>query len=222
MGAKLRTARPLLPRKSILIGVLVAAAILAGLSQAPSVTASGYWQSCYPPKVFLHASLRVHEVHCGKARRVIEGFMRKAQEQGPDVFVRGFHCVAVRESVSCRRGGQRIKLHGVAGRALIGLPDASKSQISCPQASALERPSQPRGAIPAAKEALGSKGRVLEVKRGPRSTYAAVAKRECGSEVLRDSIYVVVHPVGMTCSACNLHAYVVKFRDGPWKVWTAY
>jgi hypothetical protein len=35
-------------------------------------------------------------------------------------------------------------------------------------------------------------------------------------------VYVVVHPIGMTCAACDLHAYVVKLRDGPWKVWTAY
>lgn len=96
------------------------------------------------------------------------------------------------------------------------------SASSCPEASALLRPEHLRGAIPAAKEALGSPGRVLEVKRGPRSTYAAPAKRLCGVAVLRDSVYVVVHPIGMTCSACNLHAYVVKYDEGPWKVWTAY
>ena len=66
------------------------------------------------------------------------------------------------------------------------------------------------------------RGRVLEVKRGPRSDYAAIVKRDCGVEVLRKSIYVVVHPVGYTCSACNLHAYVVKYREGPWEVFTAY
>lgn len=63
---------------------------------------------------------------------------------------------------------------------------------------------------------------MLEVRRGPGSTYAAAVKRECGVEILRDSVYVVVHPVGMICAACDLHAYVVKLREGPWKVWTAY
>ena len=93
---------------------------------------------------------------------------------------------------------------------------------SCPATAALERPVNPRGAIPTAKAALGSKGRVLEVRRGPGSTYAGPATRACGVRVLRDSVYVVVHPIGITCSACNLHAYVVKFRAGGWKVWTAY
>jgi hypothetical protein len=99
---------------------------------------------------------------------------------------------------------------------------AAARQDPCPSASGLERPANIRGAIPAAKDALGSKGRVLEVKRGPGSTYAAAVKRACGVEILRNSVYVVVHPVGAVCSACNLHAYVVKFREGPWKVWTAY
>ena len=91
---------------------------------------------------------------------------------------------------------------------------AVAGQASCPDPSALEKPLNPRSAIPAAKEALGTRGRVLEVGRGPGSTYAATVKRDCGVEVLRDSAYVVVHPIGITCSACNLHAYVVKFREG--------
>lgn len=108
----------------------------------------------------------------------------------------------------------------VSSHAAPALARASSSL--CPEVSALHRPGHPRGAIPAAKAALGGRGRVLEVRRGPGSTYAAAAKRECGAEVLRDSVYVVVHPVGMTCAACDLHAYVVKPREGPWKVWTAY
>ena len=95
-------------------------------------------------------------------------------------------------------------------------------QESCPDILALEYPANPRGAIPAVKEALATRGRVLEVRRGPGSTYSASAKRACGIRILRDSVYVVVHPIGITCSACNLHAYVVKFREGGWKVWTAY
>jgi hypothetical protein len=99
---------------------------------------------------------------------------------------------------------------------------ARVGQKSCPHASALEYPTRPRGAIPAAKSALGSTGRVLQVRSGPGSTYAAAAKRLCGARVLRDSVYVIVHPTGITCSACDLHAYVVKFREGEWRVWTAY
>jgi hypothetical protein len=82
---------------------------------APPAPAASYWQPCYPPSVFIRASLRAHDVHCGKARRVIEGFMREAQAEGPDLFIGGFHCVAVAERVSCSRGDQHIKLHGVAG-----------------------------------------------------------------------------------------------------------
>ncbi|MBS1888945.1 MAG: hypothetical protein JSU06_17345 [Actinobacteria bacterium] len=98
----------------------------------------------------------------------------------------------------------------------------ASAATTCPSVSALERPVNPRGAIPTAKAALGSPGRVLEVTRGPGSTYAGPVRRSCGAAVLRDSIYVVVHPLGQTCSACNLHAYVIKFRHGAWKVWTAY
>lgn len=77
-----------------------------------------------------------------------------------------------------------------------------------PDQGKVANPANPRGAIPVAREALGA--------------YATSAKRSCGVEVLHDSVYVVVHPIGMTCSACNIHAYVVKFREGGWKVWTAY
>jgi hypothetical protein len=106
----------------------------------------------------------------------------------------------------------------------LGVVTGAHAAVSgeCPDPSELIRPANPRGAIPTAKEALGMKGRVLEVKRGPRSTYAATVKRDCGVQVLRKSIYVVVHPVGYHCSACNLHAYLVKYRRGPWEVFAAY
>jgi hypothetical protein len=47
-----------------------------------------------------------------KARRRVKGFLRKAQEQGPDVVIRGFHCVAIQAGVACRRGSKRIHFHG--------------------------------------------------------------------------------------------------------------
>jgi hypothetical protein len=107
--------------------------------------------------------------------------------------------------------------------AVVGNPARSHATgAPCPDASAIERPPYPRGAVPAAKAALGGPGRVTEVRRGPGSTYAASAKRVCGATVLRDSVYVVVHPVGQTCAACDLHSYVVRFKSGGWKVWIAY
>ena len=114
-------------------------------------------------------------------------------------------------------------LGSICALLLVG-PPASSSAVAepCPDPEALVRPANPRGAIPAAKDALGLPGRVLEVKRGPRSTYASIVKRDCGVEVLRKSIYVVVHPIGYRCSACNLHAYVVKYREGPWEVFRGY
>jgi len=107
--------------------------------------------------------------------------------------------------------------------AFLGRPTRSHAAgVSCPEASAIERPPHPRGAVPAAKAVLGGPGRVTEVTRGPGSTYAGSARRACGATVLRDSVYVVVHPVGKTCAACDLHSYVVKFKSGEWKVWIAY
>jgi hypothetical protein len=208
----------------------VIAATALVLAFAASMVASttpadaAYWHSCSRPRSLPIGSLQAHDVHCGKARRIINGFYRKAQSEGPDVFVAGFHCLAVVGGTSCRRGSQRVRLTGSTERLPVSRDPmlATSSAVSCPAAATLERPVNTRGAIPAAKAALGSAGRVLEVKRGPGSTYAAAAKQACGVEVLRDSIYVVVHPVGRTCSACNLHAYVVKLREEAWKVWIAF
>ena len=93
---------------------------------------------------------------------------------------------------------------------------------SCPEPSKLVWIKKPRGAIPAAKKALGAPGRVLEVRRGKRSPYAPPARRECGGAVVGKSVYVVLHPIGQRCSACNLHAFVVRYRSGRWRVWTGY
>lgn len=121
-------------------------------------------------------------------------------------------------------GGCLVILLGLSMiAALLESPTRSHAAtVSCPEASAIERPSNLRGAIPTAKAALGGPGRVTEVAPGPGSTYAASARRACGTIVLRDSVYVVVHPVGQTCAACDLHSYVVRFRSGEWKVWIAY
>jgi hypothetical protein len=201
--------------------LLVAAMIVAVAGSPSAASGAGYWHTCRPPSSLPIGTLRAHRVACAKGRRIITGFYAKAQAEGPDVVVDGFHCIGVVGGASCRHGAQRVRLEGSSERVELPSLAAARTE-SCPDAAALERPADPHGAIPSAKAALGAKGRVLEVRRGPGSTYAASAKRACGAEVLRDSAYVVVHPRGVTCSACNLHAYVVKFREGDWKVWTAY
>jgi hypothetical protein len=105
-----------------------------------------------------------------------------------------------------------------------GAPSLTRlAQSSCPNVAALVRPANPRGAIQAAKAAsYGHSGRVLGVKRGPRSVYAPSARRLCGQAVLQKSVYVEVHPAGMVCAACNFHGFLVKYRRGPWKVWTTF
>jgi hypothetical protein len=205
------------------LGVLlaVAAMVVVISGAAPASGAAGYWHTCRPPSSLAIGTLQAHRVACAKTRRIIAGFYAKAQAEGPDVIVDGFHCAGIVGGASCRHGAQRLRLENSSERIELRSRAAARAG-SCRDAAVLERPADPHGAIPTAKAALGAKGRVLEVRRGPGSTYAASAKRACGVEVLRDSVYVVVHPIGITCAACNLHAYVVKFREGEWKVWTTY
>lgn len=106
-----------LPRRPVCVvsfAVALALVVVAGFLGRPTPASASYWRSCSPPMGtgYASASLRAHDVHCGKARRRVKGFLRKAQEQGPDVVVRGFHCVAIRAGVACRRGSQRIHFHG--------------------------------------------------------------------------------------------------------------
>ena len=206
---------------AMLVASMVMVALLGGPASAPG---AGYWHSCRPPSSLPIGTLRAHQVGCSKARRIISGFYGKAQAEGPDVFVDGFHCVGIVGGTSCRRGAQRVRVADSSERFQqgSGATPVVLSAAECPGPTSLERPPYTRGAVPAAKASLGSDGRVLEVSRGPGSTYATTARRACGVKVLRDSVYVVVHPLGITCSACNLHAYVVKFREGTWKVWAAY
>lgn len=112
----------------------------------------------------------------------------------------------------------------VALVALVAAGSSSARTIGggCPRVGKLTWIKHPRGAIPAAKEAYGSPTRVLEVKRGSRSGYAPSARAECGRAVVRKSVYVVVHPIGIRCAACNLHAFVVHYRSGQWRVWEGY
>ena len=36
------------------------------------------------------------------------------------------------------------------------------------------------------------------------------------------SVYVDVHPRGQVCSACDVHAFVVRYQTGRYRVWEAY
>jgi hypothetical protein len=100
---------------------------------------------------------------------------------------------------------------------------AASASTKCPLPSALLRPSNPRGAIQAAKAySYGHASFVLDVQRGPDSPYASSAGDLCGSAVLGKSVYVEVHPAGTRCAACNFHGYLVKYKHGPWKVWVKY
>jgi len=108
----------------------------------------------------------------------------------------------------------------VAAVAAVTLPSQALAD-SCPNPSELERVANPRAAIPAAKAVTpGGKERALEVRRGPKSSYAAAAKRLCGVEVLRKAVYVRLHPIGIRCASCDIRVFMVKYRSGPWEVWT--
>lgn len=135
------------------------------------------------------------------------------------------YCLDVTPERDCTR---KLRDQGQVPRYLVArrprirqFPDAQASVV-CPSPGALERPANPRGAIPVAKEVVGSPTRVLEVKRGPRSTYATLASRDCGVEVLRKSIYINLHPVGASCVSCNSQLFLAKYRNGPWEVWASY
>lgn len=101
----------------VLASLTVVAALTVGNAAAgPASAEAAYWHSCSPLRPVSMGSLRAHHVACGKARRVINDFYRKAQAEGPDLFVDGFHCVAIVGGTACRRGGQRIRLTGSSER----------------------------------------------------------------------------------------------------------
>ena len=139
------------------------------------------------------------------------------------------YCLDVTPEQDCireRRSSGRVPGYLLQLKAP-SLPDGERlvhaqASVVCPDHVDLERATNPRGAIPAAKEVVGSRTRALEVKRGPRSTYAELAKRDCGLEVLRKSIYVNLHPIGAKCVSCNSQLFLVKYPNGPWEVWGSY
>jgi hypothetical protein len=139
--------------------------------------------------------------------------LRKSLARLPASFDRRVAAIAVCCSLPA--------LAAISAAGTAGAQSRSRAD-SCPEPSKLVWIQRPRVAIPAAKKALRARGRVLQVRRGKRSPYAPQARRKCGAAVVRKSVYVVVHPIGRRCSACNLHAFVVRYRSGRRVVWTAY
>jgi hypothetical protein len=95
----------------------------------------------------------------------------------------------------------------------------------CPRASQLAYIHNLRGAVPAAERAdhlAPNRALIRELKRGDKSIYAEPAARVCGRAVVRLSVYVQVHRPGVNCRACDLHAFVVRYRTGHYSVWEAY
>jgi dihydrodipicolinate synthase/N-acetylneuraminate lyase len=108
--------------------------------------------------------------------------------------------------------------------SLAGGGSVRAASASCPRSSKLVRPTKIHDAVPAARAfaRLGERTRVRVLEHGPRSVYAAAAKRVCGRKVLRLSVYVQLHPRGVACQACDLRAFLVHLERGPWRVWTTY
>jgi hypothetical protein len=91
-----------------LVTVIVALAASGFLSTRPAVAHGSYWHHCRTPHALPIGSLRAHDVGCGKARRTLAGFYRKAQSEGPGVNVASF-CTAVKGGVVCSRGARKIR-----------------------------------------------------------------------------------------------------------------
>src|SRR5439155_4072419 len=85
----------------------------------------------------------------------------------------------------------------------------------CPKASQLQRIIRLQDAVPPAKSfahLTGRRGQVRLIEHGDQSGYAPPARRACGAAVVTLSVFVKVHPRGETCSACDVRAFVVRYR----------
>lgn len=124
------TRRPRIAFLSLTAIVSLAFAMVAGSAQAHG----SYWHHCRTPRALPIGSLRAHDLGCPKARRVLVGFYRKAQSEGPDVYVENFHCLAVKGGVVCRRGAQKLRVDGSPERLL----DEPMTRLHPPQRRAAE------------------------------------------------------------------------------------
>src|SRR4051812_28958390 len=100
-------------RAAVLVAV-VAAALVSGASASEPMKRS----ECpvQDPLGGEGASLTVHHMSCGKARKIVLAFYRVSQSQGPHATVHGFDCDAKSGSgfpiVKCRRGEKRLRYEG--------------------------------------------------------------------------------------------------------------
>jgi hypothetical protein len=130
-----------------------------------------------------------------------------------------------------RLGGIRVGFASLALVAVIAVPTwaiGNRSTFNgkpCPRASQLAYIHNVKDAVPAAESAdhlAPNRALIRELKRGDRSIYAEPAARACGRAVVHLSVYVQVHRRGINCRACDLHAFVVRYRTGRYRVWEAY
>src|SRR5947207_7858849 len=100
-----------------------------------------------------------------------------------------------------------------------GLPRRDFSNASAKLVAALSRHDFPSGHFAIGPSGLfhvppQARGRVVQLTRGDRSGYAPSARRVCGRAVVHLSVCVKVHPRAQSCSACDVRAFVVKYRGG--------
>ena len=115
------------------------------------------------------------------------------------------------------------------GVAALGAEAAVSRQAtdtkSCPSLPQLASVRNVWDAVPSAMRASGlseSTGDVVILARGDYADFAPVARRACGPQVVKLSVYVRIHPRGVTCSACDARDYVVRYRTGRYRVWQTF
>lgn len=133
--------------KRFLASLLVVVALAFAL--ATTAAAGGYEKDCGPYGVTGH--IESDNVSCHKARKVIKGFYRKAQAQGPTVSVKGFACngrivKGSLQDIRCNRDGGRHRVHyrGSLGRADDYDRASSKPVVACAVAGHLAFKRTPR------------------------------------------------------------------------------
>jgi hypothetical protein len=93
-------------------------AIAVGLFAASSAQAD-YWRNCGPPNRIATGEVRSHAVGCDRSRKVVNAFLRRAQSEGPNVFVDPFVCIGRISGgdmvVNCRDGVRKIHWRGFVG-----------------------------------------------------------------------------------------------------------
>jgi hypothetical protein len=115
----------------------------------------------------------------------------------------------------------RLSVCGLVAVACLAVAKSSTADHQpCPNASALLPIAHPADAVPAARLASGMRNAdVLSAGPGAGSFFAASAARVCSKAVVNASAYIVLHPHGMRCAACNVHVYVVRTSSTKYRAW---